>query len=66
VPALLVAASSYDTEKFCTILDHVMWYDESHTTSQRHLGVGWASSPSDLRSGCRDLCGPSDPLGQWC
>jgi hypothetical protein len=67
VPALLVATSSCDSEKFCTLPDHVIWYDESYTTSLHHQDVGRVSSPSDLRAAyhdTHDLCGPSDLLGQ--
>jgi hypothetical protein len=69
VPALLVAASFYDPEKFCTLLDRVHRYDGSHTTSLHHRCVKRVSTPSDLRivsRGTGDLRGPSDLLGQRC
>jgi hypothetical protein len=69
VLVLLVAASFYDPERFCTLLDHVHRYDGSRTTFLHHRGVRRVSSPSDLRiisHGIGDLCGPSDLLGKWC
>jgi hypothetical protein len=59
---LLVVPSSYDLEKFCTLIDHVLRWDGSRTTSLRHQGDEKTSSPFDLRTdvgdfyGLRDLC----------
>jgi hypothetical protein len=67
VLTLLVAVFSCDLEKFCTLPDHVLWYDESHTTSLHHRGIGRVSSPSNPRTACHDTCdlhGPFDLLGQ--
>jgi hypothetical protein len=48
-PVLLVVASSFDLEKFCTLPDHFLWYNGSRTTSHHQQGDGTVSSPSDLR-----------------
>jgi hypothetical protein len=67
-----VVASSCDPEKFCTLSDHVLRYDGSHTTFLRHQGDRKASSPSDLRIaaggfyGTHDLHDPCDLPGQSC
>jgi hypothetical protein len=47
---LLVVAFSCDLEKCCTLLDHVLRCDGSHTTSLHRQGDGNASSPSDMRT----------------
>jgi hypothetical protein len=60
-----MVASSYDSEKFCTLPDHVLRCDGSRITSLHHQGDGKASYPSDLSiaaggfhgiHGLRDLC----------
>jgi hypothetical protein len=69
---LLVVASSCDLEKFCTLLDHVLRYDGSRTTSLHHQIDGNASSLSDPRTTAssfrdiRGLCDLCDLLGQLC
>jgi hypothetical protein len=59
----LVEASSCDLEKFCTLPDRVLWYDEFCTTSLHQQGDGTISSPSDLRIAAgdsHDICGLRD------
>jgi hypothetical protein len=67
-----VVASSCDPEKFCTLLDHVLRCDGSHTTSLHRQGDRNASSLSDLKTvagdsydirGLHDRC---DLPGQLC
>jgi hypothetical protein len=58
---LEVLASSYDPEKSCTPPDHVLWCDESRTTSLHHQGDGTTSSPSTLWAAVGNLCGFHDP-----
>jgi hypothetical protein len=41
-----VVASSCDLEKFCTLPDHVCWYDESCTTSLHRHDDKTTISPS--------------------
>jgi hypothetical protein len=53
-PVLLVVASSCSPEKFYTLLDHVLWYDGSRTTSLRQQGDRTVSSPSDLQIAAGD------------
>jgi hypothetical protein len=63
---LVVVASSYDPEKFCTLLDHALRCDGSHTTSLRRQGNRKASSPSGLRvatDDSYDSCDPCDHCG---
>jgi hypothetical protein len=60
VPVLLAVASSYDSEKSCTPLDHVPRCDESHITSLRRSDAGKTSSLSDLMTACLNIHGPHD------
>jgi hypothetical protein len=69
VPALLEAASFYDPEKFCILLDHVYRCDGFRTTSLRYRGIGRVSFTSDLSIvvyGSDILHGPSDLLVPRC
>jgi hypothetical protein len=69
---LLVVLFSCDTEKFYTLIDHVLRCDGSCTTSLCCLGDEKASSPSDLRTatggscGIRGLYDPCNLLSQSC
>jgi hypothetical protein len=65
-PVLLVVASSYDPEKFCTLLDHVLRCDGSRTTSLRRQDDRNASSLSDLRTVAGSFRDPCDLLGKSC
>jgi hypothetical protein len=68
-PPVQVVASSYEPEKFCTLSDHVLWYDGSHTTSLRQQGDATVSSPSDLwvaAGDSHDTRDPYDPRDQLC
>jgi hypothetical protein len=68
-PVLLAVTSSFDLEKFYTLLDHVMRYDGSHTTSLCHQVDGNVSSLSDQMTAyreTRDLCGPCGLTDRSC
>jgi hypothetical protein len=59
-------------KSFCTLTDHVLRYDGSHTTSLHHQGDGNASFLSDLRTAAdgfhdiRGLCDLCDHPDQLC
>jgi hypothetical protein len=58
-----VLTSSYDSGKFCTLPDRVLWYDESRTTSLHQQGDEMISSPSDLRIATDNSRSLHDPRG---
>jgi hypothetical protein len=68
-PVLVVVTSSYDSEKFCTLSDHVLRCDGSRITSLCYQGNRKSSSLFDLRTAAGSFHGIRDPcdlLGQSC